>query len=491
MEFWNSVDSEGLPVAGKTKKASYALADPYGSHVYTISRDSHDVTGGKTYGDSDLRRIRAASRRAAMSGTIGPMICNARILDAIGNGINPIPTPPMSIFKNQDEYAKWKNAANYEFQHFLSSPVNVNGLNLFVDDLWDIVSTCIFDGDCFVKLMYDEEKKKTTGSGLCWRIIPGSSVCNKDYAQNGGYTINGITYNKYGRAISISYAIRKDNMPLWRDAKVYDSRGSRLLYYVKLPSPNFYGSGFKRGLPLIANVIDEINIVDEYRRAALSKVASENNIVGAIGGADEDTDSFLLGQESEASGPIKYQRIGNGTFLTLRGNEKITPFNLSNAAVQYPDFAIAMINEICAATGTTPEVARMIFGGSYSGSMAAENKNVKRYETDRSSINYLISELYTMFISEKVASGEMKADGFFSSDAIKRQFCRLQIAWPAKGAINPLMQSRADALDVQTGALTQEQLCASRGLDYQEVFAQRLIEAANEKRINDARGEQK
>jgi capsid protein len=477
MSYWAAVDNAGL-----NSKVRYINAHiPHGTHVYTISRATHDVAGGKNYSDTDLVSIRAKSRRAAMSGTVGPMICNARILDAIGDGFNPIPSPNVDLFSSKKEYAAWKKQVNYEFQNFIANPINADGITSLVADLWEMVATCILDGDCFVRIMYDARKATMLGSGLCWRIVPGSSICNKDKAQNGPEWYNGIHYDKNnGRADAISYAVNENGVPRWKQLPIYNSAGERLLYYIKLPLPNFFGSGFRRGLPLVANVIDEINIVDEYRRAALSKVASEGNFAGVISG-DENYDPFVAGESvgTSADGKVETQKVGNATLVKLRPGEKFTPFQPSSTAVQYPDFAIAMINEICASTGTSPEIARMLFGGSYSGSMAGRNISSKRQTADRTPVNFLISDFYKKFLKDMVAKGTVKAKGF-ESTGIANQYARLQVAWAPNGAINPLMQARANEVDLKSGILTKEQICAREGYDYAENVEQQKEEAMND-----------
>lgn len=484
MSYWNAVETAGL-----SSKLRYVNAHvPHGTHVYTVSRSTHDVSGGKNYSDNDLVSIRSKSRRAAMSGTVGPMICNARILDAVGDGFNPIPSPNNDLFGGQKEYAAWKKQVNYEFQSFIYNPINADGITSLVADLWEIMATCILDGDCFVRIMHDAEKERQLGCGLCWRIIPGSSVCNKDKAQNGNEWYNGIHYNGNGRADAISYAINENGVPRWKQLPIYSVNGDRLLYYIKLPLPNFFGSGFRRGLPLVANVIDEINIVDEYRRAALAKVASEGRLAGVISNADEGFDDFVMGEDAGKSqdGKIEYQRVGDSIVLKLRGGEKFSPFNPSTTAVQYPDFAIAMINEICASTGTSPEIARMLFGGSYSGSMAGRNISSKRQGADRTPINFLISDFYKKFIRDMVAKGTIKAKGF-ERTGVANQYTRLQVAWAPNGAINPLMQARANEVDLKSGILTKEQICAREGYDYAENVEQQKEEAANDAEIEKIR----
>lgn len=120
------------------------------------------------------------------------------------------------------------------------------------------------------------------------------------------------------------------------------------------------------------------------------------------------------------------------------------------------------------------------FTSSYSASRAALEMAWQAFRRRRSWFaGRFCQPLYEWMMEEAVASGRLNRPGFFTDPIIRAAWCGAQWVGPQRQSLNPYQEAQADALDIQTGTKTIEQVCMERtGGDFDKKNEQRGKEQA-------------
>ena len=161
-----------------------------------------------------------------------------------------------------------------------------------------------------------------------------------------------------------------------------------------------------------------------------------------IGEAITGTDQSILNNQELEDQKIE---LGSGTSNTLNPGEDITMVDPKRPNQNYKGFFDATLQELGMNTGIPFEILRSHFESSYSASRAnllEFGKTIAMYETF---INTGYNQpIYEEWFADEVASGRIKAPGFFSDPMIRYAYTRSE--WSSsvpRGSIQPLQEAKA------------------------------------------------
>lgn len=490
--YWVSVESRdhqyvrvrnsGKDVMAKGRARGGLVANISDAARKTLS--GLDFSRGANWPDSELRLLRSFSRRASLTGSVGPSVISARVNPAVTGGLRLMSTPSGYDNSLSDEIEDWWN-------YYTSEPVTNDGMSL-MDSVVEIASAFSFiDGDVFAVISYSDSRKKLYGIGTIIDIIPGCLVSNPDDMPNSDKIISGVEFSETGVAVAIHVVGEKfTGVRSWRRIPIFGNGpfgySVRNVYHIKCSGREV--AGMVRGLPLLSPVLPQVGNLNRFREAFIQKAVNEAAInfvakgingVEAVDGYNAPDFSTDLNQIAESDFKSFQLEDGSTVYLPAAG-ASLEAFKFSNGLFSYDSASKPLAGEISAACDVPPEAVMRLFSSSYSGGNAALNEFWRsRVPTDRAKISNSVSRpLLTAVLDELVSTGEIKIPGY--ADSAKKRYNAGKSLWigPIKGSINPLAEYKAMALAEDRGWTDSERNAAVLfGID-QGNFIDRMVRGA-------------
>ena len=154
-------------------------------------------------------------------------------------------------------------------------------------------------------------------------------------------------------------------------------------------------------------------------------------------------------------------------------------------------FSAAIIKQIAAALEIPSEVLMKQFTTSYSAARGALNEFWRTCDMQRSwFVDDFCQPIYEEWLTEAVATGRVKAPGFFDDPAIRKAYTSCTWNGPARTNLNPVQEVDAAVKRVAAGFSTADQETATmNGGSYAANIRQRVIEARMKKEVDDIANE--
>jgi len=218
----------------------------------------------------------------------------------------------------------------------------------------------------------------------------------------------------------------------------------------------------RRGVPMLAPVIEELKQLKRYTDAELMASVISGMFTVFIK-TNGPTSEMPLGEglpfdaQPTQHGDNEYE-LGNGAIVPLMPNEEIQLADPKRPNTAFDGFVNAVCKNIGAALEIPTEMLLKSFTSSYSASRAALLEAWKMFRMRR---EWLSSEfcqpVYEMFLIECVASGRIKAKGFFDDPLIRKAWCTADWNGAAQGMLDPTKEVSAAISRVDNGFSTREE----------------------------------
>lgn len=263
-----------------------------------------------------------------------------------------------------------------------------------------------------------------------------------------------------------------------------------LIYAMVSERPDQY-----RGVPILAPAIENLLQIRRYTESELMAALVQSMFTAWI--ETEDDPSMIpineVGAEYDSDpddGDIDENQntyeMGPATVTVLKKGEKIVFGNPNIPTAGFETFMRTLCEIICAGTGLPYEVAMKKYNTSYS---AARGELLEAWESVRMWRSWLVSgvcrPVYEMWLAEAVATGRIKAPGFFDDPLIRSAWCGAQWIGPVQGSIDPKKEIDANINAVRYGFKTHTQVTREGGGDWDTNIE--LLEDEN-KRLKQAQG---
>ena len=230
-----------------------------------------------------------------------------------------------------------------------------------------------------------------------------------------------------------------------------------VLHLMELERP-----GQRRGVPVLAPVIEKLKQLSRYSEAELMAAVVSAMFTAAITselpqtplGAVLPTDPTKPGAQINTGDPNDYQ-LGPGALLGLAPGEKLDSVNPARPNAGFDPFVIALCRQIGAGLGLPYELLVMQFTASYSASRGALLEAWKRFQVGRQWIVAgFCQPVYEQWLEEAVVRGYVQADGFFTDPLRRAAWCGAEWIGPTQGQLDPTKEVEAAAKRVAEGFST-------------------------------------
>jgi lambda family phage portal protein len=239
--------------------------------------------------------------------------------------------------------------------------------------------------------------------------------------------------------------------------------------------------GLRRGVPILAPVLEPIAQITRYTEAEL-QAAVVSGLYALFLRMDPQAfqDLFddggrqtLIERSSKWSGQVE-----SGQVVNLLPGEEPVATNPGRPNAEFDPFVTSCMRQIGMAIGMPYEVLVMHYQSSYSAARAALLMAWRHFYGWR---NWLATSLcqpvYELWLSDEVAAGRIAAPGFFSDSVVRAAWCSAQWVGDGPGSIDPEKEARAAAERWQLGITTlQTESLLHDGVDWETKHAQQTRE---------------
>jgi lambda family phage portal protein len=304
------------------------------------------------------------------------------------------------------------------------------------------------------------------------QLIEGDQVCNpQDRVVSNADIFGGVEVGQYGEPLAYWFVdrhpgdafapvvgnLRSVSQPKWNRVPAFGSETGRPLV-LHLMEPERPGQ--RRGVPILAPVMESIKQLGRYKLAELQAAVVSGMFTAAITTPAPTMPLSPSIPTDQAGRHRRPQRRAAGERLHHRsrprregrGHRPIAPqqqFRWVRQGGVPPDRPGA---------GHPYELLVLQFEASYSASRGALLEAWKRFNVGR---QWLVTDLcqpvYETWLGEAVARGIIQAPGFFADPVIRAAWCGAQWHGPTQGQLNPLDEVNAAEKRVANGFSTRTQ----------------------------------
>ena len=238
----------------------------------------------------------------------------------------------------------------------------------------------------------------------------------------------------------------------------------------------------RRGVPLLAPVIESLKQIGRYSEAELMAAVVSGMFTVFIeqGVEDEEIEPGQYGVTEEEKAFREEStkiELGNGAINILKPGEKVESANPGRPNSNYKLFVDSIYEEIGSGIEMPKEVMLNHFTSSYTAARASLEEAWRRFISVRSIlVNYFCQPIYEEFILEQVANGTIKLPGYFSNETIKKEYSRATWVGPNKISIDPYKEMKANEVALSLNITNREIISQEKGYDFDEVITQKLRE---------------
>jgi lambda family phage portal protein len=410
----------------------------------------------------DLPDLRARTRDLARNVPLATGAIATKVTNVVGDGLQLqacIDAKTLGLTDEQADRAEQENER--EWAAFCKS-ADFTRVQHF-DELSALALRSVSEsGDVFVVRRYRKDQGDAYGTKL--QLVEADRVSNPHRAADTDAISGGVEVDGDGvpRAYHVSdrhpgnmrtAAIKWARVPAWSPT------GKRVVLHLF----DRLRPDLTRGVPYLAPVIEELKQLGDYSDAEVRAAVTSALVTWFIQtSADEDTGEPVIGERAPnlASDEVK---LGSGAVISLGPGEKPVLTNPSRPNEKFDPFFLAMTRQIGVALELPQELLIKHFTASYSASRAALEMAWQFFRRCRTWLaRNLHAHVYEWMMEEAVASGRLDRPGFFDDPVLRQAWLGAEWIGPARASLNPYQEAQADALDIETGTKTREQVCMER-----------------------------
>lgn len=500
-----------------TKRAAARKMLPFidsGYGNYGANQTKKSMRGWEYFGGSEKEDIednvsilRQRSRDAYMGIPAASAALKTMRTNVVAGGLVPAPQIDAEYLGlTDDEAEKLQTTILREFSIWADDPVcDAERMDNFYQLQQLAFLSYIMNGDAFVLLPV----KRQAGQpyDLRIRLIEADRVCSPDgfdrlapcevYGHSVWQIVQGVETDRDGMVVAYwicnrhplsSTAMLQPEGIEWVRVEAFSKEtGRRNVLHIM----NRERAGQRRGVPLLAPVLESLKQIGRYTEAEITAavisamftvfVNSENPTDGRPFGEMLPPDMQL---DSEDQSSIE---LGPAAIVSLNPGEDVKFADPKHPSSGFDAFCDAMIKQIGAALEIPQELMFKQFTTSYSAARGALNEFWRTCQMQRDWFKGdFCKPIYEQWLAEAVAKNRINAPRFFTDPAIRKAYSVCGWNGPARTNLNPVQEVDAAIKRIDAGLSTaQEETAAMTGGDYNRNIKQRVIEAKRKKEVDD------
>lgn len=337
-------------------------------------------------------------------------------------------------------------------------------------------------GETFVTLPHRNHKEHWYG--LRVQLIESDRISSPTNASK--YIINGVELGKYGEVIAyhicnVHPSAMDTGKKEWKRVEKFGKLSGRqnILHLMESERPEQ-----RRGVPLLAPVIESLKQLDRYSEAELTAALVSSLMTVFIEVADDDDGSSpVIGEGIPEEDQVDQTdettvELASGSVIALNPGEKANMSNPARNNASFDPFVTAIIRQMGAALEIPYEVLVKHFTSSYSASRAALLEAWKMFKMRREFIaSRFCQPIYEEWLTEAILIGRIKAPGFLENPLVRQAYSTAEWNGPSQGQLDPLKEVNAAIKRVDEGFSTRaKETVELTGGDFWRNHSQRIRE---------------
>ncbi len=417
-----------------------------------------------------LRRIadqRGQARWLVRNHPLAASAINTNVARAIGTGLVWVPMPHLKTLGWTVRQAKdWAEEVSAEHALWADSTAcDYYGDQTFYG-LQDLVTRARLEsGDCF-SMLPDGEPTTTQPYRLRVQVLEADRVGNPKGAADSGDAAGGIRRGANGLVTGVHvYRQHPGSLHLAAAGDVFagdwiepvgESGRRRILHHFKRLRPEQ-----PRGVSYLAPVMGLFKLLGDYTDAEVKAAVVSAFLTMVIETPSGTGTAPIFGMQPGGQGgggseqaPTGEIEMGPAAVIGLAKGEKANVYNPGRPNPAFPDFVAAVFDQLGAGTFIGSELLLKKFSTSYTAARAAWLDAWKHLLDVRTQTATDFCQPVTeTWLAEAVASGRIRAPGFFSDARMRWAYCRGAWHGDSQGSLNPRDEVTA-WLDAVDGGLT-------------------------------------
>ncbi|SMF88169.1 phage portal protein, lambda family [Paenibacillus uliginis N3/975] len=254
--------------------------------------------------------------------------------------------------------------------------------------------------------------------------------------------------------------------------------------------------GQRRGIPVIAPIIESLKQLSQYTNAELAAAVITSMYTVFIttpaddeGGTPFDgvgmDDEDLDGAEDVPGATGDEIKLGQGAIMRTDPGEDVKFADPTRPNPNYEAFVRAMLKQIAAALELPYEILTKQFTSSYSASRGALLEAWKMYRMRRAWLSKTFCQpIYEEWFVEAVSKGRIDAPGIFDDPAIFAAYTKAEWHGPSQGLLDPTKEVQAAVMRMDNNLSTGTRETAEiNGGSWEDNVQQRAYEQTRLKKL--------
>jgi len=462
-----------------------------GARKDKASLSSWRTSGGSPESDviADLPTLRDRCADLERNAPVAASVVNSHCANVVGTGLACNPQIDAEFLGLSEEDAQaWQKDAKRRWRAWAESTDCDLARNLDFYAIQDVALRGVLSrGDLLVITPRVARDGRTR---LALQLVEADRLCNPGLRANTDTMTDGVECSAAtGEAIAYHVCSHYPNDTLARGSRTWTTiaaRGSstgrrNVLHLYRQLRP-----GLRRGVPLLAPVIEPIKQLTRYSEAELS-AAVTSALMAVFLRMDPEAFQDLFDEDSRAKivdKSISWSgEIEAGKVINLLPGEEPVSHNPGRPNAEFDAFTTSCMRQIGMAVGMPYEVLVMHFQSSYSAARGALLMAWRSFMGWRSWIaGALCQPVYELWLADEVAEGRISAPGFFADPVVRAAWCQSQWVGDGPGSIDPAKEVGAarDRVALGTSTLEAESLLHD-GVDWETKHRQQVKEATARK----------
>lgn len=432
--------------------------------------------------DANLNTLISRSRSLYMTAPIATSAIKSTKTNVVGSGLKLKARIDYEVLGITEEKSRaLEDKIEREFALWAETKMcDALGVNNFYEMQGLFLTGALLNGDGFCLRKY-EEPTPYMPYGLRLQLIEGDRICTPNIGVNVGNSpyiaygknpnndneiYSGIEINKNGKTVAYWICNQYPNAQSVGEFKALEWIRVEA-YGANTGLPNIMHmfdaerAEQRRGVPVLAPVIETLKQISRYTEAELMAAVISGMYTVFI---KTDSPSEMPFGEAmpTAYEPVEHNEneyeLGNGAINVLGVNESIQIADPKRPATGFNAFVDSLCKQIGSALEIPQELLLKEFNSSYSASRAALLEAWKMFRMRRENLaRDFCQPVYEMFMTEAVASGRIKAKGFFEDPIKRKAWCGADWNGPAAGMLDPVKEVNAAKARVDAGFSTREE----------------------------------
>ncbi len=353
---------------------------------------------------------------------------------------------------------EWEANTEREFRlHFDSQECDIERNRDFGELQRQALMAMFLKGDVFVNLPM--LSRPGSPYKLKVQLIDGERVTNKTAMGNTPTLVEGVEKDGFGAPVAYWVAnhypfettIKKEKT--WTRLKAFGAKTGRRNVLHICENEQLDQT---RGIPYLAPVIESLRGLGQYTESEIQAAVISSYFTVFI---KSETGEFMNPMEptseTGATTTDDELKLGSGAVAALAPGEDIEIANPNRPNTAFDDFIKAGARQIGAALELPFEFVIKHFTASYSASRASILEAWRVFRARRTWFtNKFCKPIYEAWMEEAVASGRIKAPGFFRDPLIRQAYLRSEWIGPSRGQIDESKEMQAVEKQIQLGVTT-------------------------------------